>query len=117
MSESSVKKEDRIQKIESLIISSIETAAACMDRLSDELSRTEEVPSASSSSDEVRKHGDEFLEKIKAAKALIQAALSDSSLTNKTFEASTYTMRATTIAQEEKIRALQFELDLLKSNQ
>lgn len=68
------------------------------------------------SSDEIKKHGEDFMEKIKTAKALVQAVLSDSSLTSKTFEASTYSLRATTIAREEKIRALQFELDNLKSN-
>jgi hypothetical protein len=111
MSESSVNLA-RIQKIEELIISSIETAASCMDRLSGGLASTGE---ASTSSDEAIKHGDEFMEKIKAAKALVQAALSESSLTNKTFEASTYSLRASHLAQEEKIRALQYELDELKS--
>ena len=77
-----------------------------------------EILSVQSSPDEVKRQSDEFIDKIQAAKFLVQAALSDSSsLTNKTFEASTYALRASLIVQEEKIQALKHEIDHLKSNE
>lgn len=105
MSSSSVQLE-RIQQIEALIISSIDVAASCMDQLS------------GPSPDNIKGQSEEFLGKIKAAKALVQAALTDrSTLINKTFEASTYALRASVIAQDEKIRALKESIDHLKSNE